>query len=213
MAQPPATTDIVPVKNILERMVFLKDGTLRSVIEVSAVNFDLRSSDEQAALIQQFQGFLNAVDFRMQILIQSRRYDIEQYMQVVEKATDALDNDMLKVQGEEYMRFVRELSDLSNIMSKRFLVVIPLEATVAKDAKSMLGDLKGMFGKKKAAPAPAGPTEEQMQAWQMQLAQRADLVISGLAGMGLRGRLLEQEELVTLYTSLFNPEVPSVKTS
>jgi hypothetical protein len=46
----------------------------------------------------------------------------------------------------------------------------------------------------------------------VQLAQRADLVMAGLAGMGLKTRLLEQQELLDLYTRLFSPEVPSIET-
>ena len=79
MAEAP-TTKIVPVKDIKEHMVFLKDGSIRAVIDVSAINFELRSSDEQIALTQNFQGFLNGIDFRLQILVQSRKYDIEEYI-------------------------------------------------------------------------------------------------------------------------------------
>lgn len=212
MAEAPTTTQIVPLKDIREHMVFLKDGSLRAILDVSATNFELRSSDEQLALIQQFQNFLNSIDFRLQIVVQSRKYDIEQYLVHVQEATDVLTNDMLKIQAEEYIRFVRELSDLANIMKKRFLVIIPVEVFHAKKAKSLLGDLKGMFAKKKGAqPKEEGPGEEELQAWRMQLAQRADLVTAGLSGMGLKARLLEQQELVELFSSLYNPEVPALK--
>lgn len=210
MAEAP-TTQIVPVKDIKEHMVFLKDGSLRAVLDVSAINFELRSSDEQIALTQNFQGFLNGIDFRLQILVQSRKYDIEEYIGYVQEQTNALENDMLKVQAEEYIRYVRELSDLANIMKKRFLVVIPVEVFVAKKAKGVLEELKGMFSKKKGGAKDAGPSQEQLEAWQVQLSQRADLVTAGLTGMGLKTKLLEEQELVELYTQLFNPEVPSNK--
>ncbi len=123
MAQPPSTTELVPLKDILESIVFLKDGSLRAVIDVSAINFELRSTDEQIALLQQFQGFLNSVDFPLQVVVQSRKYDIDEYLKVVEKATAVLTNDMLRVQAEEYTRYIRELSELANIMKKKFYVV------------------------------------------------------------------------------------------
>lgn len=192
-------------------MIFLKNNTIRAVLEVSAINFELRSSDEQIALLQQFQSFLNAIDFEIQIVIQSRKFDIEQYLEVVQEAVTSIENDMLKVQAEEYVRFVRELSDLANIMEKKFYVVVPLEVITKATSKSITADIKGLFKKKKGADVEEKPSPEQLKAWQMQLAQRADLLSSGLAGMGLKSKLLEQDELVKLFSSLYNPEIPATK--
>lgn len=211
MAKEPTTTQIVPLKDIQEHMVFLKDGSLRAVLDVSAINFELRSSDEQVALTQNFQSFLNGIDFRLQILVQSRKYDIEEYIGHIQEQTNALENDMLKVQAEEYIRYVRELSDLANIMKKRFLVVIPVEVFSTRKAASIFADVKGMFSKKKGAKKKdEGPSEDELQAWRVQLAQRADLVMAGLSGMGLTARLLEQQDLMDLFTQLYNPEVPNI---
>lgn len=211
MAPPPSTTDLVPLKDIKDNLVFLKNGTLRSVIDVSAVNFDLRSSEEQIALLQQFQNFLNSVDFPIQIVVHSRRYDIGKYLEVVKTATDALTNDMLRIQGEEYSRYIQELSSLANIMTKKFYIVIPLQIKTQAQSKGIMETLRVTFAKKKAGPTvTVGPTEEEMLAWRTQLAQRADLISGGLLGMGLKSKLLEQQELVTLFTELYSPEVPSV---
>lgn len=211
MAETPSTTQVVPLKDISGNMVILKDGAVRSVIDVSAINFELRSTDEQLAIIQQFQNFLNSIDFTIQIIVQSRKFNIEDYLAKVEEATAQITNDMLQVQAEEYMRFVRELSDLANIMKKKFYIVIPIEVTHAKKSKSLVSDLKGMFAKKKdTGPKEGGPTEEEMQVWNDQLVQRSGLISGGLQGMGLQTKLLEQEELVALFTSLYSPEVPEI---
>lgn len=212
MAETPSTTQIVPLKDIQEKMVMLKDGGVRSVIDVSAINFELRSTDEQLALIQQFQNFLNSIDFTIQILVHSRKYNIEDYLAKIEEAMTQITNEMLRVQAEEYMRFVRELSDLANIMKKKFYIVIPIEVVHSKKGKSLMEDLKGMFAKKKdtAGSSETGPTEEELQAWGDQLAQRSGLITAGLQGMGLQTKLLEQEELIALFTSLYSPEVPEV---
>lgn len=210
MPEKPPTTQLVPVKDILEQLILLKDGSVRSVLDVSAINFELRSSDEQMALIQQFQNFLNSIDFPIQILVQSRKYNIEQYLKIIEEAAAALDNAMLAVQAEEYMRFVRELSDLANIMTKKFFVVIPLEVVAQKKSAGIMKDISGMFSRKKKAAAPedSGPSPEQLRAWKEQLAQRSGLVSAGLQGMGLTSKLLEQQDLLALLTALYNPEVP-----
>lgn len=211
MADAPSTIDTVPISRIDGPMVFLKDKSIRAVLEVSAINFELRSSDEQIALLQQFQGFLNSIDFEIQIIVQSRKYDIEEYLQVISDSVAKIENEMLKVQADEYVRFVRELSDLANIMAKKFYVVIPLEVIAKKESKGIAEELKGMLRRpKKGTDKPdTGPSEEQLASWRMQLTQRADLVVSGLAGMGLRTQLLEEEALATLFSSLYNPVIPA----
>jgi type IV secretory pathway VirB4 component len=209
MAEAPATTKIVPLKDITEHIIFLKDDSLRSVLEVSAINFELRSTDEQIALIQQFQGFLNSIDFTLQIVMQSRKYNIEEYLSTLRTTAGDLTNEMLKVQAEEYIRFVRELSDLANIMKKKFYVVIPLEVVRGAGKEGLLEGLRGLFSRKKKETKESGPTEDELQAWRMQLGQRADLVSAGLASMGLKSRLLEQPELFELFSALYNPVVPA----
>lgn len=209
----PSTTEIVPFTQIAQSVIVLRDGSLRAVIEVSAINFELRSSEEQGAILQQFQAFLNSVDFPMQMVIQSRRFDISGYVALVNQTAGELSNELLKVQAQEYGRFVQELSELSNIMSKKFYVVLPfhLQADQAS-GKGVLGGIKDVFSSFKKKPKQA-PTlsDEQLANYQVQLAQRADLILGGLSGMGLKGHLLAQEELTKLFADLYNPVVPTAK--
>jgi type IV secretory pathway VirB4 component len=213
MANTPSTTDLVQIQQITDGIIILKDGSLRAVVEVSAINFELRSSDEQAAILQQFQGFLNSVDFPVQMVVHSRKFDITTYLETVAKASEPLTNELLKVQAQEYMRFVQELSELANIMSKRFYIALPFSVTVTQTKQGIISGITGMFSKKKASTEQGIPPE-QLASYKIQLQQRADLIASGLSGMGLKGRMLGQEELLTLFRELYNPVVPTaVKTS
>lgn len=205
----PSTTDALQVKDIQNGVVLLKDGSVRGIVQIDAINFELRSSEEQAAIIEQFQGFLNAIDFPVQAVVQSRKYNVETYLTGIQASAAQLTNDLLKLQAEEYVRFVRELSELSNIMSKHFYVVIPLQATTtATSDGGMLSGITGLFKKKPAATGPGLP-EQEVQTYKLQLQQRADLVLGGLSGMGLKGKMLEQDDLVALFTDLYNPTVSS----
>lgn len=209
----PSTTDLVRIKDIADNIVILKDGTLRAVVDIGAINFELRSTDEQEAILQQFEAFLNSVDFPLQVVVQSRRFDIAGYVKQVTDTAATLPNELLKVQAAEYTRFVTELSELANIMAKRFFVVIPFaapapEKTEKEGGGGMLSGVTGMFGKKKAAAAASGPDAATITLWQQQLQQRADLVIGGLSGMGLKGRILRGDELLAVYRDLYNPVVP-----
>ncbi len=207
----PSTTDLIQLKDIAESVLLLKDGPLRAIVEVSAINFDLRSSDEQQALLQQFEAFLNSIDFPLQIVVQSRRFDVSGYVATVRTAAESLTNELLKVQAEEYAKYVNELSSLANIMSKRFFVVLEFSAAATAAGEKKGGLLSGLFGKK--TPAKAGIASEQVAVYQQQLNQRADFVRGGLSGMGLKGHILGADELKTLFKDLYNPTVPSVATS
>lgn len=204
----PSTTDLVQLRDIAESVILLKDGSLRAVVEVSAINFDLRSADEQQAILQQFEAFLNSIDFPIQVVIQSRRFDVSTYVATVRTAAESLTNELLKVQAEEYAKYVTELSGLANIMSKRFLVILEFTATAAPTGERKSGLFSGMFGKK--GPAKVGIAPEQVAAYQQQLNQRADFILGGLSGMGLKGHTLGSDELKALFKDLYNPTVPPV---
>jgi type IV secretory pathway VirB4 component len=208
MANTPSTTDLTQIKDLRDGVIVLKDGSLRGVVQVSAVNFELRSSDEQAAILQQFASFLNSIDFPVQMVVHSRRFDISAYLATVQTSSEQLTNELLKVQATEYIRFVGELSELANIMSKNFYVVVPLSITPVTVSKGILGGFKDIF---KKSPTQQELTPEQLATYRAQLQQRADLVIGGLSGMGLTGHMLAQDELSALFGALYNPVVPAAQ--
>lgn len=205
----PSTTDLIRLSDIRDGIIILKDGGLRAILEVSAVNFELRSSDEQAAIIQQFQSFLNSVDFPVQMVVHSRVFDISTYLANVQAAAGQLTNELLKLQADEYVRFVGELSELAQVMSKKFYVAIPF-SVVAASAAEKKGFFNTLFAKK--AKKGGELSEEQLAIYKSQLRQRAEVVLGGLSGLGLKGRLLEQADLVTLFTELYTPTMPQTKT-
>jgi type IV secretory pathway VirB4 component len=209
----PSTTDLVQLSQLVDNVIILKDGSLRAVVEVNAINFDLRSSDEQSAILQQFEAFLNSIDFPIQIVVESRRFDVSGYLETIKTAADSLTNELLRVQAEEYARFVGELSELANIMSKRFFIVLRLTATAASETnkKGFFSGIADAF--KSKAPSSATVPVEKLAAYQQQLAQRADFVLGGLSGMGLGGHTLGHDELGKLFHDLYNPTVPPAHTT
>jgi type IV secretory pathway VirB4 component len=206
MANEPSTTDLIQLKEVRDGVIFLKDGSLRGIVQVSAINFELRSSDEQAAILQQYASFLNSIDFPIQLIVHSRRFDISDYLKNVQSASDQLTNDLLKVQAGEYIRFVQELSSLSNIMTKNFYVSLPMSVTPTSESKGIIAGFLDVF--KKAPTAQKRISDDQLATYKGQLQQRADLIVGGLSGMGLKGHMLEQEELLKLFNDLYNPIVP-----
>lgn len=197
-----STENLVPISDIRDGIVILKNGSLRLVLSVSAINFELRSADEQVAILQGFQRFLNSSDFPLQIVISSRKLDITAYLKTVDQITESTENELMKIQATEYSRFIKELSALSNIMSKKFYIIIPFYVFETPQVTGLVESLKGVFKPKEVAKEL---TDEQFNTYKNQLLQRSELVYGGLEGLGLKVRQLEDEELKNLYYQLYNP--------
>lgn len=196
------TKQFVEIRDIKDGVVILKDGSFRSLLEVGSINFDLKSGDEQKAVISAFQNFLNAIDFPIQIVIHSRKLDIKPYIDSLGKRIEKLDNELLRIQAFEYSRFVSGLTELANIMSKKFYVVVPfylVEASVSK--RGVLETIKTLI---KPSAAVKKLTEDQFKTYKNQLMQRVELVQGGLVGLGLRIKMLKNEELKNIFYNLYN---------
>lgn len=180
----------------------LKDGSMRVIVEVSAINFELRSEDEQIAIIQNFQKFVNSIDFQLDICIISRRLYIDNYLKLTSEASAELDNELLRIQVSEYMKFIKELSSLTNIMSKKFYIVVPFYIFEAPTKTGILQSIKSTL---KPGTVMMSVSEEKFQVYRNQLMQRAELIFGGLVGLGLKTKLLERDELVQIFYNLYNP--------
>jgi type IV secretory pathway VirB4 component len=140
MAQQAKTTqEFVPIQEIRDGVVILKDGSMRAIILASSLNFALKSGDEQNAIISQFQNFLNSLDFSVQIFIQSKKLDIRPYIALLEERYKEQLTELMKIQTREYIEFIRTFVENSNIMTKGFFIVIlylPLLMTASKNPVS-----------------------------------------------------------------------------
>lgn len=197
-----STKQLVEVANIIDNIVLLKNGSLRSIIEVSAINFELRSEGEQIAILQNFQRFINSIDFPLQIVVSSRKLNIDDYLKLIDQSANELTNELLKIQATEYSKFIGELSDLSNIMSKKFYIVVPFYVFEAPSKSGIIQSVKSIF---KPSAVVKELTPEQLETYRSQLLQRTELIFDGLIGMGLKAKTLEKDDLVNLFYGLYNP--------
>lgn len=195
-----STQDFLPVSEVRDGIVLLKDGGLRAILLASSLNFALKSEDEQTAFIVQFQNFLNSLDFSVEIFVQSRMLDIRPYVATLEAAYKNQLDDLMRIQIREYIEFIKSFTEAANIMTKNFFVVVPY-SPVANVTKS--GPLAALpFGKKNANAEEANRTfEEQVS----QLEQRISIVQQGLVRTGVRTVQLGTEEAIELLYKMFNP--------
>ncbi|MBI4065962.1 hypothetical protein HY412_02105 [Candidatus Kaiserbacteria bacterium] len=193
-----ATQQFVPVKEIRNGAIILKDGSYRGVLICSSVNFGLKSADEQHAIITGFQNFLNTLDFSIQIVVNSRKMDLRPYLALLEEKAPAQKTELMKIQLHEYIEFVRSFADQANIMTKSFYIIVPYapRISVAKTVSFLRRDTASV----KNASAKTSFEEDRAQ-----LEQRLSLVIGGLAGTGVRAVPLGTEEVIELLYRSFNP--------
>ena len=193
--------DFVPIKEVRDSVMILKDGSMRSVLLASSINLALKSQDEQQSVIYQFQNFLNSINFSVQIFVQSRRLDIGPYLNLLEDRVKEQTNELMKTQTHEYIDFVKNLTESVNIMTKSFFVVIPYSPTIISNNKSPISNFFSRKNKEEEKADEIAAFEEHKS----QLQQRVEVVEQGLVRCGIRVAQLNTEEVIELFYKLFNP--------
>lgn len=195
-----ATQDFVPIKEIRDGIVILKDGSMRAVVMASSINFALKSPDEQQAVIMQFQTFLNGLDFSIQISIQSRELDIRPYIAMLEGRYKNETGDLMKIQIREYIAFIKNFVDQTSIMTKTFFIVIPFSPSVHfVTSSNSIDQIENRRSSKNLGDSKS--FEEN----RTQIEQRMNTVSQGLSRCGIRTVQLGTEEIVELFYKIFNP--------
>ena len=151
----------VPVKEVRNGIIILKEGGYRGVLMCSSVNFALKSEDEQRAVIGGFQNFLNTLDFSIQIVVNSRKMDLRPYLALLQEKTPDQKTDLMKIQLREYIEFVRSFADQANIMTKSFYIVVPFAPHVS--AASTMNFLRHQTASTKDAAAATSFEEDRAQ--------------------------------------------------
>lgn len=203
-----SSQDFVKIKEVRDGIVILKDGGLRAILMASSINFALKSEENQIAIIEQFQNFLNTLDFSVQIVVESRRFDIHPYIALLEERYQKQKNELLKLQTHEYIGFIKKFTENTNIMNKVFFIVVPYTPAILE-----MGQGGGGFGAslRKGLPGggkgdtSAGAGKTSFEQHQSQLEQRVSVVEQGLTRTGVRVAQLGTEEVVEVFYKLFNP--------
>lgn len=196
-----STQQYLDIAEIKDDTVVMKDGTLRAVLLVSSINFALKSEDEQNAVISSYVSFLNNLSFSLQIVIQSRELDIDNYLEYLKGKEKEQLNKLLKVQTGDYIEYIKELTSLGKIMNKRFYVVVPYDPISDKH--------KGFFSLVSEALKPATIIklkEKTFKSYQEMLDRRLDSIIGGLESLGVAVARLDTQSLIELYYKTYNPE-------
>jgi len=196
------TQEHLPIEDIKDDLVILKDGSCALVLSVSSVNFDLLSEKEQEAIIYAYGALLNSLTFPIQILVRSQKKDISSYLEVLKKQEqNKMGSPLLAGLINSYRKFVAEMVKKNNVLDKKFYVVIPfssLELGITKSLTSVIAirkieslpyDKEYILAKAKASLIP-----------------KRDHLIKLFSRIGLLAKQLTTQELIRLYYNIYNTE-------
>lgn len=199
------TQRFLNVAEIKENTIVMKGGGLRALIAVSSTNFALKSEDEQNAIVDSYQNFLNSLDFPVHILIHSRILDINGYLEKLRNLAAGQTNELLRIQMNEYIQYVARLVEFASIMSKSFYVVVPYSVGGYEHRQSFFSKILKIFN-----PAKEIVTgQEEFEKAKEKLEERIGHVMGALGGMGLRTVVLNTPDLIELLYQSYNLESAS----
>ena len=207
--------DLVSIKEIRQGTVIMKSGSFRQVLMIGGTNFSLKSESEQNIITEAYQNFLNSINFPIQIIIHSRKINIEKYLQKLDERRANEPSPLLQDQTLEYQEFIRGFIKDNAIMAKTFFVVVPYTPVSIKKTGTSILDSLPIIGKKqeikkddkkKTDEEKAKEFEEEFQEALVQLGQRVAQVSQGLFAIGLESVPLNDEQLVELFYNFYNPE-------
>lgn len=201
----PSVQRYLPMAEIRDDTIVTKEGKLVGAFLVSSINFALKSEEEQEAIIYSYVRFLNAIDFPLQVLIQSRQLDMDAYLAELERRRREQTNELLKLQMGEYTQFVRELVEIGRIMTKYFYIIVPYDPTTGgKKAKTrVLAQVSKLF----SPGTTIKMREKTFQTHRQELEKRMGYVGGQLASMGLRAARLQTQSLIELLYRTYNPDI------
>lgn len=207
-SNPNSTQNTLQVSEIRDGIVIMSDGSFRSVLMVKSINFDLMSPQEREAVEYSYQGFLNSLYFPVQIFIRSQKVDLTPYIEKLDKIRSEHDNMLLALLMEDYLGFISDLALQTNIMDKRFYVIIPYYSNLdvqkaLTSSKNFLSGVTSLFSPKEEHVVI---NEVDLNKAKDELRNRVQAVLGGLQQCGIQGLPLDTQEMIELFYETYNPE-------
>jgi type IV secretory pathway VirB4 component len=214
---PNSTQNTLHIAEIRDGIVIMNDGSYRSVIMAQSINFDLMSPQERESVEYGYQGFLNSLYFPVQIFLHSTRIDMRPYLEKLDQLRANQDNMLLGMLMEDYIDYIAALVEQTNIMDKKFYVVVPYFPTIdmskpVEAGKKVFSGFFELFKINKANTEPIVINEPELEKAKQELKNRVQGVVNGLQNMGVQGIPLDTEELIELYYDVYNPDTATRQT-
>lgn len=201
-----STQKYLPFWEIRDWFMVLKDWSLRAVLKVSSINFNLKSENEQKSLIAWYQWFLNTLTFPIQIVIRSKKLNIDDYIEWIEKIAENKPNWLIKTQILEYTDYIKKLIEYANIMEKQFYVIVPWE-WISSEKTWLLDFIKSIFKSWEDTESEIRIRSQEFEKSKIAIKTRIDSVSVWLTNIWLSVNQLDTVELIELFYEIYNPDI------
>lgn len=203
------TQNHLPVEDIKDNLVILKNGNVVMILKTSSVNFDLLSQKEQDAMIYAYASLLNSLTFPVQILIRSSLKDVSNYVKRLEEQRVKIQDPLLKQQINSYLNFVQDVVEKNNVLAKSFYIIIPFYASQAglqAAAKSTLPFPFTLFSQSDKNQGLPIAKDKLIQKAIPALEPKKENLKKLLGRLGLSAQQLDNKELIQLFYQVYNQE-------
>lgn len=205
------TQRYLPFTEIRGNCMIMKDGSSRMVLKVQAVNFSLKSEEEQDSIIYGYQRFLNTLRFPIQIIVRSLKVDIENYLLRLKDLAMKQQNSLLQEQTYRYVEFLTNLIDMAQIMKKEFYIVVPYDEVGEQSVRDT-----GMVGMFRTFWSSITSEENIMsirakrrnfEVMRKANSERVNTIKTSLESIGLKSVELDKDALIRLLYDYYNPRL------
>lgn len=211
-----STQRYLPFSWIKENIIIMKDNSVRVVLKCSTINFLLKNTDEQDSIIISFQRFLNSIDFPIQILVRSKKLDIDSYLTNLNARALKQENTLLQNQTYEYIAYLKKLIEVAQIMKKEFYIVVPFDFEQNKSVKDnsyfwFFSD----FWKSLTQNQELWNIKNQLRNFtnnKKEVLKRVNVVQTWLENIWIKAEPISKKDLVTFLADYYNPRMDSLNT-
>lgn len=200
-----ATQIHLKIGEIRDNFLVLKSGGLRAIFKATSINFNLKSEQEQNAITYAYQGFLNSLEFPVQIVVRSRKLDIDNYIESICAIGEKQENKLLKDQTMEYADFVKKLVEYTDIMQKEFYVIVAYDPIRARQVPFFQKFMQRL--QPKDTYADIKRRHKEFEELKKGITQRVNIIQSGLGNCGINTEQLSTSEIIELYYNIYNPQI------
>ncbi len=200
------TQDHLPIEDIIDGVVILKDGSAAIIMQVSSVNFDLLSEKEQSALVSAYGGILNSLNFPVQIVIKSSTKDVGSYLKNLTEAENRQVNKLLKERIKSYRKFIEDTVKKNDVLSKSFYVVVKFSSLELGIKNAGKQTMVGLFKKTGEVGLPYSK-DYILEKAKANLEPKRDHLIRLFSRLGLEIKPLTNKESIELFYKIYNEEV------
>jgi hypothetical protein len=205
--QPSASATQIHLKigEIRDNLLVLKNGGIRAILKASSINFNLKSEEEQNAITYAYQGFLNSLEFPVQVVIRSKKLDIDDYIDKIKAIGEKQQNQLLKSQTMEYADFVKKLVEYTDIMQKEFYIIIPYDPIRARSVSFIQKFFQNLSPKDTYSDIKK--RHKEFEDSKKHIIQRINVIQSGLTNCSINTEQLTTENIIELFYNVYNPQI------